>query len=121
MPERGGVVSPAKAIGPAENGRGISDAPGSPAALQAFRESFYACLGRRADALFELADAILTVGVCSRRPALASRPYIAGVGAAALSKGSMDEEALRELLVRFPLAEAAADRPAVYAVDVFPL
>ena len=30
--------------------------------LRSFRDSFYRCLGRRADALFELADARLTVG-----------------------------------------------------------
>ena len=30
--------------------------------LRVFRNRFYACLGRRADALFELCDAILTAG-----------------------------------------------------------
>jgi hypothetical protein len=30
--------------------------------LRAFRDSFYRCLDRRADALFELTDAILTAG-----------------------------------------------------------
>jgi hypothetical protein len=30
--------------------------------LRAFRNSLYRCFGRRADALFELADALLTAG-----------------------------------------------------------
>ncbi len=30
--------------------------------LHTFRYSFYRCIGRRADALFELTDALLTVG-----------------------------------------------------------
>lgn len=32
----------------------------APHALRTFRDSLYACLHRRADALFELTDAILT-------------------------------------------------------------
>jgi len=30
--------------------------------LQTFRDDFYRCLGRRADALFDLTDAMLTAG-----------------------------------------------------------
>ena len=32
-------------------------------ALRAFRDSLYRCFDRRADALFELGDALLTAGV----------------------------------------------------------
>jgi hypothetical protein len=39
-------------------------------ALRGFRKAFYGCLQRRVDALFELADAILTAG------AVPSPPYL---------------------------------------------
>ncbi len=38
--------------------------------LRAFRDSFYRCLDRRADALFELTDAILTAGSVPSPPHL---------------------------------------------------
>jgi hypothetical protein len=62
--------------------------------LRAFRRSLHRCFDRRADALFELGDAMLT---------------------AALDRGRIDVEALRELLARPPLAD---ERPPIYAVDV---
>ena len=40
-----------------------------PDALRAFRRSFYGCLGRRGDALFELTDAILSADGAAPSPA----------------------------------------------------
>ena len=36
-------------------------------ALRDFRDDFYACLYRRADALFALAEAVSGAGACPRR------------------------------------------------------
>jgi DDE superfamily endonuclease len=91
-------------------------------ALQAFRRSFYdECLRRRADALFELADAILTAhGVAAPSPVHVSlpAPHRRGWGSlyAALRRGRVDDEALRGLLARHPLA--GSEPTPVYAVDV---
>ncbi len=90
-----------------------------PDALRAFRRSFYDCLHRRSDALFELADAILTSEAAVPSPAHLSlqASHRRGWGSlyAALRRGRIDAEALRDLLVRHPLA---GSEPPVYAVDV---
>jgi hypothetical protein len=90
-----------------------------PDALRAFRRSFYECLHRRRDALFELADAILTADGAATSPAHLSleASHRRGWGSlyAALNRGRIDAEALRDLLVRHPLAGSAATP--VYAVD----
>jgi hypothetical protein len=92
-----------------------------PNALCAFRRSFYECLHRRADALFELADAILTADGATPSPAHLSlqASHRRGWGSlyAALDRGRIDEEALRKLLAHHPLAGASPSTP-VYAVDV---
>ena len=85
--------------------------------LRDFRDAFYTCLGRRADALFELTDASLTAGP---RPALAhlslAVPQRRGWGSlyAVLQDGRMDMDALRALLA----ASAPIAEQPVYAVDV---
>ena len=85
--------------------------------LIAFRDSLYSCFGRRADALFELADAILTAGPRPSPVHLSLEPaHRRGWGGlyAALSRGTVDASALRALLARYPLA----DEPVrVYGVD----
>ena len=90
--------------------------------LCVFRGSFYRCLDRRADALFELADAILTAG-CS----VPSPPHLSlaavhrrGWGSlyAALSMGRMKEGGLRGLLSGHPLGDGGTGAPPIYAVDV---
>jgi hypothetical protein len=98
-----------------------SERPAYPAALarlQGFRVGLYACFTRRADALFDLADALL-----SAQTPVASLPYLSlepvhrrGWGSvyAALAHGRVDVERLRELLARHPLA---GGQP-IYAVDV---
>ena len=96
---------------------GMDDLYSPHTALRDFRTSLYGCLGRRADALFELGDAILTAGP---RPSLAhlslAVPHRRGWGSlyAALQHGQLDEERLRALLAR---CVPDADQP-VYAVDV---
>ena len=88
--------------------------------LRMFRDRFYAGLGRRADALFELCDAILTAGRVPSPPHLSLvSVHRRGWGSlyAALSKGRIDSEALRDLLASYDLY--AIGTP-VYAVDVSP-
>src|SRR5215212_588428 len=88
-------------------------------ALHDFRRSFYDCLHRRADALFELTDAILSADAAAPSPVhLSLQPaHRRGWGSfyAALAHGRIDAEVLRELLIRHPLAGSAATP--VYAVD----
>jgi len=50
--------------------------------LREFRAHFHGCLRQRADALFELTDAILTPGTVSYHPILASLPSTGEVSAA---------------------------------------
>jgi hypothetical protein len=91
-------------------------------ALRAFRDSLYSCFDHRADALFELADAILTAGEAVPSPVhLSLQPYHRrGWGSlyAALDRGRIDTAALRRLLTHHPLAAAEGEATPVYAVDV---
>ena len=86
-------------------------------ALSTFRRSFYECLHRRGDALFELADTILTAdSVPSPVHLSLEASHRRGWGSlyAALDRGRIDAEALRRLLTHHPLA--GSETP-VYAVD----
>src|SRR3712207_3982891 len=88
-------------------------------ALHDFRRSFYECLHRRGDALFELTDAILTTDAAAPSPVhLSLQPaHRRGWGSfyAALARGRINAEVLRELLIGHPLAGSGATT--VYAVD----
>ncbi len=88
--------------------------------LGTFRHSFYECLHRRADALFELTDALLTADAAVPSPVHLSleASHRRGWGSlyAALDRGRIDAEALRGLLARHPLAGSATTP--VFAVDV---
>ena len=93
-----------------------------PDAFRTFRLSFYECFHRRSDALFELADAILSAdGAAAPSPAHLSlqASHRRGWGSlyAALDRGRIDAQALRELLARHPLA-GTEGALSVYAVDV---
>jgi hypothetical protein len=89
-------------------------------ALRAFRHSLYECLHRRADALFELTDALLSAdGVPPAVHLSLEAPHRRSWGSlyAALDRGRIDAEALRGVLARNPLAGGGDKRP-VCAVDV---
>jgi hypothetical protein len=86
--------------------------------FRAFRNSLYDCLHRRADALFELTDALLTTEQIPSPVHLSLQPsHRRGWGSLynALSHGRIDAQALRRLLAHHPLA--GSETP-VYAVDV---
>jgi hypothetical protein len=85
--------------------------------LGAFRTELHACFTRRADALFELGDALLCAQAFGSLPHLSLEPVCRrgwGSAYAALARGLIDAERLRDLLVR-TLPEAD---PLVFAVDV---
>jgi hypothetical protein len=99
----------------------VMDSPNRPLdPLRSFRESFYRCFERRADALFELTDALLTAGTVPSPVHLSLAPaHRRGWGSlyAALRRGRIDEEPLRDLLAQHP-SSGDGNRPRVYAVDV---
>jgi hypothetical protein len=82
-----------------------------------FRAELHACFTRRADALFELGDALLCAPAVPSLPHLSLEPvHQRGWGSAyaALARGRIDTERLRDLLVSsLPDAD-----PLVFAVDV---
>jgi DDE superfamily endonuclease len=84
--------------------------------LQAFRQALYGCFERRADALMDLTDALLTAGpVLSPAHLSLEAVHRRGWGSlyAALAEGRVNSTALRAVLVQHPLA----DGEAIYAVD----
>jgi hypothetical protein len=84
--------------------------------LAGFRRDVYRCLWRRADALFETMDAVLTAGPVSSLPYLSLEPVMRrghGMIYQALAQGRVDEEALRDLLV----AARPREWPLVFAID----
>ncbi len=97
-------------------------------ALRSFRRSLYECLRHRRDALFELTDALLIADAVPSPVHLSlEAPHRRGWGSfyAALNRGRIDAEALKDLLARHPLAKGAPTAepcavgcPPVYAVDV---
>ena len=92
--------------------------PTSPIAqLQTFRAQLHACFFRRADALFELGDALLCAQALPSLPHLSLEPiHQRGWGStyAALACGQIDTEQLRDLLAsHLPPAD-----PLVFAVDM---
>ena len=89
--------------------------------LCAFRTTLYTCFPKRVDALFELTDAIITGGSQPSPVHLSLQPqHRRGWGSlyAALSRGGVDAERLRNLLCGYPLASYASDARSVYAVDI---
>ena len=88
--------------------------------FRAFRNSLYGCLHRRADALFELTDALLSAeSVPSPVHLSLEASHRRGWGSLydALSRGRIDAQTLRRLLAHHPLAGGETTTP-VYAVDV---
>ena len=95
----------------------VSDPERQAGELNEFRTGLYACLGTWRDALFELADALLTSsGPVTSLPMLSLEPvFRRGHGSlyAALAGGRIDQTALSALLS----SVAPADWPPVFAVD----
>ena len=86
------------------------------ARLAAFRAELYACCTRRADALLELADALLCAQAIPSVAHLSLEPtHRRGWGSAyaALARGHLDAQQLRDLLTRHPLDGGLP----IYAVD----
>src|SRR5215218_3169076 len=89
--------------------------------LRTFRSSLYRCFERRADALFELTDALLSAGPVPSPPhlslaAIHRRSW--GSLYASLSMGRTHKAGLQDLLCRHPLEGAEPGCPPIYAVDV---
>jgi hypothetical protein len=87
------------------------------APLRSFRDALYACFARRADALFEVADALLVTAPTPSLPHLSLAPlHRRGWGSVygGLAEGRIDAEAPRDAVAARPLAGGEA----VYAVDV---
>jgi hypothetical protein len=85
-------------------------------ALRCFRTDLHGSFPRRADALFELVDALLTAGPVASLPHLSLQAaHRRGWGSLydALTEGALDAAALQGLLRR----HAASDGPTVYAID----
>ena len=92
--------------------------------LQSFRARVYRCASFRADALFELTDAILTAGNVPS-PAHLSLTLVHRRGwcslYAALRQGRIDADSSRDLLAGQPFDDGLEEqRPKVYVVDVSP-
>lgn len=104
---------------PTEAGRAQGDPLAALDALLAFRAAVYAALGRRADALFELLDALSSAGAIVSPVHLSLEAvHRRGWGSfyAALNKGEVRPAAIEALLAQHPLAEAAGG-PLIYGVD----
>jgi DDE superfamily endonuclease len=89
--------------------------------LRAFRDALYRCFEQRADAFFELTDALLTAGPVPSPPHLSFQAvHRRGWSSlyAALSMGRADEAGLQDLLSRHPLEGGEPGYPPIYAVDV---
>jgi hypothetical protein len=87
------------------------------ARLGGFRTELHACFSRRADALFELGDALLCAPAVGSLPHLSLEPVCRrgwGSAYAALARGQVDAERLRDLLA----GSLPATDPLVFAVDV---
>jgi DDE superfamily endonuclease len=85
--------------------------------LGAFRAALHACCTRRADALFEVGDALLCTQAVASLPHLSLAPVCRGgwgSAYAALARGRIDEARLRELLA----GSLQPAHPLVFAVDV---
>jgi len=85
--------------------------------LRTFRTTLYACFERRADALFELTDAIVSAGPLPSPVHLSLQPvHRRGWGSlyAALARGHINLAALRDTLAQYPLT---GGQP-IYAVDL---
>ena len=87
------------------------------ARLRAFRTALHDCFERRADALFELGDALLASDAITSLPHLSLQtPHRRGWGSLydALAAARLDTEGLRATLAQYPIT----DSQPVYAIDL---
>lgn len=113
VPRRGGVVE----VGGPGFSRGLSR-------LQRFRKDIYGCFSRRADALFELGDALL----CAAGPVISpvelsvEPEFGRGHGSVydALHAGRIDTSRLRRVLTGV-LTPPRAGEPLMFGIDLSPL
>lgn len=87
------------------------------ASLRTFRTDLHGCFSRRADALFELGDALLAAEAVGSLPHLSLQaPHRRGWGSLydALAEGRLDVDALRATLAQDPIT----DGHPVYAIDL---
>src|SRR5438270_10852617 len=88
--------------------------------LRDFRQQSYACMERRADALFDLCDALLTQPQAQSLPELSHSPFFHRHWPsvyAALADGLINSEELQALCVRSVLAQLPEDALVWLAVD----
>jgi hypothetical protein len=84
------------------------------------RQQIYACMERRADAVFNLCDGLLSESQARSLPEISHSPFCDhhwSSVSAALADGKLNQEALRALCVRSVLAELPAEAPIWMAVD----
>ena len=122
---RGGEEAPSRSGPESEDAcqESVAEEHTPEASLRVFRARLHAFFDKRADALFELTDSILTAGSIPSPPHLSLTPvHRRGWGSlyAALIKGRIEEKAVRGLLARYPMVHDDKDRTPVYAVDVTP-
>ena len=122
---RGGEEAPSRSEAGGEDACQESVAEGHTpeASLRAFRARLHAFFDKRADAPFELTDAILIAGSIPSPPHLSLTPaHRRGWGSlyAALSKGRIEEKAVQGLLARYPMVHDDKDCTPACAVDVTP-
>lgn len=99
------------------DGRNYVMRPDPFAPLRTFRAALYACFTRRAAALCDLIDALLSVEAIPSPVHLSATPLHRrcwGSFYAALAKGRIDVAALRAVVAQHPLP----DQLPVYAIDV---
>lgn len=103
-------------VAPLRAGVASATSPPELSALREFREGWFGCLGSRADALFELSDAVLSAPTISSLPYLSLEPVFRRSWRSlydALAEGTVGAGRVRELLV----ASASAHWPLSFAVD----
>jgi hypothetical protein len=92
--------------------------------LREFRQQAYECMERRADALCNLCDGLLTETAARTLPELSHSPFFERQWPsvyAALADGKMDLDQLRALCVHSVLADLPADALVWIAVDATPV
>src|ERR1700730_13453071 len=92
--------------------------------LKAFQQQAYVCMERRADALWNVCDGLLSEPLARSLPELSHSPFFERQWPsvyAALADGKIDLDELRALCVRSVLADLPPDACIWIAVDATPV